>query len=420
MAEFRNEKEWMPAEERERHLIERLRSLCQYAYEKAPAMRKKFDDAGVTPSQIQSLNDLVRIPITRRDELIKLQRENPPFGGFLTVPPEGLKRIYVHPGPQYETLADSDIEHATNAIRKLGLVKGDIAINALSYHLVPAGLLLDDILTQMGVTVVPAGIGNRDLQVQIMHDLKVTTFIGFPLFLMQIIKRAEEQGYDFRRDFALSKALALGKSSVRKSLEEDYQLQTREVYGYLPVGVPAAECEQKSGMHIEEDFIVEIVDPATGKQLGPGEIGELVVTTVFNEIMPRIRSGSGDLGYYTDEPCPCGRTSNRLVEIVGRVGEAAKVRGMFISPPEVADVVSRIPVITRFQLQITHADLRDIVTARFELANETVDKEKVVGLFQDDFQSRCRLKADKVEFVPKGTIPDDAKSIEDLRKEIVL
>ena len=418
------ERERMPVEGREKYLVERLRWICQYAYENAPAYRKKFAEVGVDPSEIGSLKDLEKIPVTTRDEFIEQQRQNPPFGGFLAVPIGNLKRIYVHPGPQYETLGEADIEHVGWVLQKLGIKRGDIVINALAYHLVPAGLLVDDVLTQQGITVVPTGFGNTDLQVQIMHNLKATVFIGFPLFLMTIVKRAEELGYDFCRDFSLKRALALGRSTVRKSLEEDYKISTREVYAYLPVGVAACECEQKDGMHIEEDFIVEIVDPATGKQLGLGEIGEVVVTTTFSDILPRIRFGSGDLGFCTAEPCPCGRTSHRLVRIVGRVGEAVKIKGMFLHPSEVEDVVVRFPQISRFQAVVAHERVKervkDMVTGRFELVDEAVDRERLFDSFHSEFQSRCRLRIDKVEFVPKGTIPEDAKRVEDRREEIIL
>jgi len=414
------ERERMPTQEREKYLVERLHWLCDYAYKNSPGWKKRFDQAGVDLSQIRTLKDLEKIPLTTRDEFIKLQRENPPFGGFLTVPLENLKRIYIHPGPQYETLGEADIQHVGWILQKLGVRKGDIVINALAYHLVPAGLLLDDVLTHWGVTLVPTGFGNTDLQVQIMHDLKATVFIGFPNFLMIIIKRAEELGYDFCRDFALKRALALGKSEHRRIFQEEYHINTIEVYGYLPVGVPACECEHKNGMHIEEDFIVEIVDPATGKQLGPGEIGEVVITPLFGDVLPRIRLGSGDLSFYTDEPCPCGRTSNRLVRIVGRVGDAAKVRGMFLHPLELEDVVSQLPGISRFQVVVDREGLRDTLIAKFELVDETVDKGKLAADFHRDFQSRCRLRVDKVEFVPQGTIPADAKKVEDQRKEIIL
>ncbi|MDY7031495.1 MAG: hypothetical protein SVY10_06250 [Thermodesulfobacteriota bacterium] len=279
---------------------------------------------------------------------------------------------------------------------------------------------MDDIITTIGATVVPTGVGNTDLQVQIIHDLEATFFVGFPLFLMNIIKRAEDMGYDFKRDFVLKKAIALGTSPVRKSLEEDYDIDTRELYGFLPVGLAACECDEKSGMHIEEDFIIEIVDPFTGKQLPCGEVGEIIITTLFNDVLPRIRFGSGDLAYCTDEPCPCGRTSIRLVKVVGRVGEAVKTRGMFIHPLEAEDVVSKLSGILKFQILVSHHKMRDFITAKLELVDEAVHKENLADTFMKDFKNRCRLKVDKVEFVSRGTIPDDAKKVMDLREEIIL
>jgi len=415
-----DQREWMPVEEREKYLVDKFREVAIHAYENAPAMKKRFDEAGADPFKVKSIDDLEKIPIVGRDQFIQMQRENPPFGGFLTVHHRELKRIYVHPGPQYETLADADIEHALKVLWKIGVRKDDIVINAASYHLVPAGLLFDDMITTLGATVVPTGVGNTDLQVQIIHDLGATYFVGFPLFLMNIIKRAEGMGYDFKRDFVLKKALALGTSPVRKSLEEDYDIDTREVYGFLPVGLAACECDQKSGMHVEEDFIIEIVDPLTGKQLPCGEVGEIIITTLFNDVLPRIRFGSGDLAYCTDEPCPCGRTSIRLAEVVGRIGEAVKTRGMFIHPLEAEDVVSKLSGISKFQILVSHLGMRDFIAVRFELTEEDVDKEKLVNIFKRAFQDRCRLKVDKVEFVSRGTIPDDAKKVMDLREEVIL
>ncbi|MEW6615173.1 MAG: hypothetical protein AB1401_06900 [Thermodesulfobacteriota bacterium] len=420
MNEFSDQREWMPVEDRERYLVDKFREVAIHAYKNAPAMKKRFDEAGADPSKIKSIKDLEKIPIVTRDQFIKMQREAPPFGGFLTVHPRELKRIFIHPGPQYETLADTDIEHALKVVWKIGIRKDDIVINALSYHLVAAGLLLDDLITAMGATVVPTGIGNTSLQVQIIHDLEASYFVGFPLFLMNIIQEAEKMGYDFKRDFALKKALALGTSPVRKSLEKDYNIDTRELYAFLPVGLPACECDQKSGMHIEEDFIVEIVDPLTGKQLPCGEVGEIIVTTLFNDVLPRIRFGSGDLAYCTDEPCPCGRTSTRIVKVVGRVGEAVKTRGMFIHPLEAEDVVSRLSGVSKFQILISHHEMRDFITAKFELTDEGVDKEKLADTFMKSFQNICRLRVNKVEFVSRGTIPDDAKKVMDLRKEVIL
>lgn len=420
MLEYVDSREFRPAEEREAEVIAKLRRICDYAQRNAPAYRKLFDEAGFTPLQLKTYDDMVKIPKVTRDELVKMQRENPPFGGFLTVPPEKLKRIYVHPGPQYETLTDEDINQTSKIVWKLGLRPGDIVINALAYHLVPAGLLLDEAITALGVTVIPTGPGNTDLQVQVMRDLKVTAFIGFPLFLYTVVKRAEEMGFDVKRDLNLKIGLALGASPVRTILEQEYAIDLREVYAYLPVGIPCIECDCKSGMHLQEDFILEIVDPETGKHVPVGETGEVVITTLFNELMPRIRIGSGDLGFCTDEPCPCGRTSVRLVRIVGRVGEAVKVKGMFVHPAEVTDVLSSYPVLANVQVVVDHVEMKDRVSARFEFKEEITNKEEVIESFKKDFQNRCRVQIERVEIVPAGTLPQDAKKVVDERKQIIL
>lgn len=417
------EKERMSVEERQRHLEDRLRWIVRHACENAPAIRQKFQQAGIDPSQICTVKDLEKVPVTTRDDFIRLQRASPPFGGFLAAPLEMGKRIYVHPGPQYETNGQELHKSLVRAFQRLGFKKGETVLVTASYHLVFAGLVVDDALTSIGAIPVPSGPGNTDLQVQILRDLKITGYVGLPSFLMGIIKRAEELGYNFRHEFALKHALWMGSASIRKVVEEDYGIEAREVYGAAPIGVVACECELKSGIHIDEGYIVEIVDPATGKQLGPGERGEIVVTN-FDEVFPFIRFGTGDLSYYTDEPCPCGRTSPRLVRVVGRIGEAVKLRGMFIHPLEIDDVVSGFPAIYRYQVLVNRIGLKDKVIVRIVVRTDAkegqVDRETLVESFRRRLQDRCRLRIDQVELVTEGTIPQEAERLVDLRKEIIL
>ncbi len=411
-------KETMSPEERERYLSQRLSEIVEYAYHNAPAVREKLDRAGVAPSQIRSLRDLERIPVTTKDELVRLQRANPPFGGFLTVPPESLQRIFFSPGPIYDPQASTEEVSgaAATAFSALGFTKGDRVMNTFSYHLVPAGLLLDEALRQLGATVVPTGTGMTELLLQIMRDLKVTGYVGTPSFLMTLIKKAEELGYDFRRDFEVKRALVSAEMlppSLRRSFEEDYGISISDCYGTADLGLLGYQCSHKVGMHIPEDMIVEIVDPATGKQLGPGEVGEVVVTP-FNRTYPLIRFGTGDLSCYTDEPCPCGRTSYRLLGILGRVGDAVKVRGMFVHPRQMEEAISRFPQISRFQVIIGRVGHRDEMTLRVELAQD-VDREQLSQSIDRSIQEVCRLKVDRIEFLAQGTIPEEHKKLVDER-----
>jgi len=409
----------MPAAERQEKLNQRLSETIDPAYRHAPVGRQVFDKAGVSPAQIRTIKDLEKLPIIRKTDLIELQRANPPYGGFLAIPPEDIDRIFISPGPLYEPIQTAAIKWFAKSFWAAGFRKGDMVINTFTYHMSPAGILFHEALRDCGATAIPMGTGNTEIQIQTMYDLKVTGFVGTPTFLMTIIKRAEEMGYDFRRDFALKRAWFTGEMlspSLRKAFEEDYKIATAQAYAVTePGGAIAYECHQKSGMHLMDEYVVEIVDPETGKQLGPEQIGEIVVTPIHNKGWGLIRFGTGDMSSYITEPCPCGRTANRLVAIVGRTGDAVKVRGMFIVAKQAEQVVLSFEPISRFQIVVRRRGQRDEMTLNIELKDEAIDREKLADDLNKRFQSLCRVKIDNIEFVEKGTIPEEHQKIVDER-----
>ena len=409
-------KETMPVKERERFLNEQLREIVNYAYHNAPAVKEKMDRVGVTPSQIATVKDLEKIPITSKDAFSELQKLNPPFGGFLGVPE--IKEVFVSPGPIYEPeIPEVQYIAAAKALYAAGFRKGDRVIVTVSFHMVPAGEHFAGALERLGITMIPTGVGNTELQLQIMHDLKVTGYAGTPSFLMTLIKRAEELGYNFRQDFELKHALVGAEmlpESLRRTFEQDYGIRTQQIYTTAELLLLGYECRQKSGWHIPEEVLIEIVDHQTGKQLPPGEVGEIVVTP-FNKIFPLIRYGTGDLSSIIAQPCPCGRTSPRLTGLLGRVGEEVKVRGMFVHPRQVREVMAKFAQITQFQVIVGRHRQRDEITVNLELTDETIDKQKLTNDLTKAFQDICRVKADKIEFVAKGTIPEKHKVIVDER-----
>jgi len=417
--EFFDELEIMSAAEREEYLNLRLSETIDHAYRHAPAVRGIFDKAGVSPAQIRTIKDLEKLPIIRKTDLIERQRANPPYGGFLAIPPEDIDRVFISPGPLYEPIQTAAIKWFAKSFWAAGFRQGDRVINTFTYHMSPAGILFHEALRDCGATAIPMGTGNTEIQIQTMYDLKVTGFVGTPTFLMTIIKRAEEMGYDFRRDFALKRAWFTGEilsPSLRKAFEEDYQINTAQAYAVTePGGAIAYECHQKSGMHLMDEYIVEIVDPETGKQLGPGEIGEIVVTPIHNKGWGLIRFGTGDMSSYITEPCPCGRTANRLVAIVGRTGDAVKVRGMFVVAKQAEQVVFSFAPISRFQIVVRRRGQRDEMTLNIELKDEAIDREKLADDLNKRFQNLCRVKIDNIEFVKKGTIPEEYQKIVDER-----
>jgi len=422
---FFDELEIMPPREREKYFTQKLAESINYGYQNAPLVREIFDRAGVSPSDIKTAKDLEKIPITRKTDLIELQRLKPPYGGFLTISPEDIGEIFISPGPIYEPqfgpYGKGKVSWFVKAFHAAGFRRGDTVVNTFTYHMSPAGICIHQGLEECGATVIPTGVGNTETQVQTMRDLKVTGFVGTPSFLMTLIERAESMGYDFRRDFTLQRAWFIGEmlpASLRKSFEEDYGISTSQAYGTTEVGGTFAyECSQKCGMHMSEGYILEIVNPETGKQLGPGEVGEIVVTPLFpfNKAYSLIRFGTGDMSYYTDEPCACSRTSNRLVAIVGRTGDAIKVRGMFIVAKQAEQVFASFDQISNFQIVVSRKEQRDEMIFNIELGEETIDKSILANDLNKKFQELCRVKADKIEFVPEGTIPEKHETILDTR-----
>ncbi len=411
------ELERMTPDERQKHIEQKMREIIAYAYERAPAVKERLDKAGVKPEDIRTVKDLEKIPLLRKDDLIALQKANPPFGGYLAVPMDSLERIYQSPGPIYDPQRKRGFGIGAGLGPDFG--KGQIVMNTWSYHITPAGLGVDQALRNLGFTVVPTGTGNTELQVQIMHDLKVHGFVGTPSFLKTIIDKAEEMGYDFKRDFNLKWAMVggeMGGEPLRKLFQEKYGIfcMGGDSYATADVGTIATGCEKQAGMHITTDAVVEIVDPVTGKQLGPGEVGEVVVTP-FDEVYPLIRFGTGDLACLIEEPCGCGRTTPRIPKIMGRSGEAVRVRGMFVHPRQTDEVISRFPEISRYQLVVVRPQHRDEMILKVELADETVDKEKLKTALDKNFRDVCKVRFDRVEFVAKGTIAEGAKRIVDER-----
>ncbi|MFH1484608.1 MAG: AMP-binding protein [Chloroflexota bacterium] len=417
--EYFDELETMSPEARERYSSETLSQTLEHAHRNAPAVAAIFAKAGVTPSQIRNVRDLEKLPITRKTDLIELQRANPPYGGFATIPAEDIERVFISPGLIYEPIQHSGIKWFAKSFWAAGFRKGDMVINSFTYHLSPAGILFHEALRDCEATVVPMGTGGTEIQIQTMLDLKATGFVGTPSFLMTVIRKAEEMGHDFRRDFALRRAWFTGEMlppSLRKTFEEVYQIGTFQAYAVTePGGAIAYECSQKSGMHLMDEYVVEIADPDTGRQLGPLEIGEIVVTPVHNKTWGLVRFGTGDMSSYIAEPCACGRTANRLTGILGRTGDAVKVRGMFVVARQAEQAILSFEQVSAFQLAVRRSGERDEMTLRLELRNENIDKTKLANEVSERFQNVCRIKIDKTEFARKGTIPENSQGIVDER-----
>ncbi len=410
--------ETMSSDERSKYLAKELQKIISHAYENAPAIKKKFESAGLKPEDIKTVTDLEKLPITHKHELAELQNEDPPFGGFLGVPMERLKRICMSPGPIYEPEdTESKNDRWTQAFFAAGFRKGDIGQVTFSYHLVPPAFWFEDALHRLGCIATPGGVGNTEQQVRMMHDLKVTGYIGTPSFLMAVAKKAKEAGYDPKKDLQLSVGFVAGEmlpESLRVELEETFGMVVRQGYGTADVGCMGYECFHKNGMHFPYNCIVEIVGPETGKQLGPGETGE-VVTTVFDEVYPMIRFGTGDLSYYTDEPCQCGRTTGRIVKILGRLDQVTKVKGMFIHPGNADEVAAKFSEIENYQVIVTRKSHVDQMIFKVVLSKGISPSDDLAKQIEAAIPESMRVRGN-VEFIERGSLPDNFPKIDDQRK----
>lgn len=408
----------MPCDQRQDWLNRRLAKQIRYAYRNAPAVKQKFDDAGVSPRHIESVKDLERIPVTTKDELVRLQQASPPFGGFLAVPMNTLNRIYVSPGPIYDAWGDERVKAAVRGFVRMGLPKpGDTVMVSNAYHMVPAGLFLTDALDVLGCTVVPAGIGQTELQVKMIHDLKVNAIFSFPSFTMTILKKAEEMGYDVKKDFKLKYTTGGGERHIqvlRKVFEEKYGLVVADGYGTADLGTVAYDCGLGVGYHYDDqECVIEIVDPHTGKQVEPMQEGEVVVT-LLSKVYPLVRFGTGDLASYTDEPCSCGRTAPRITRILGMIGDHIRVKGMFVHMRELDEAFSQLPQVSKFQLVLRLQDHRDQIALSVE-TEPGVDRKALSEAVNKRCQDVFKLRMDSIEFLPKGTLAEDSKKVVDKR-----
>lgn len=413
---FYDDLETMSLEARQKYCNEKLRWIVKHAYGQAPAVRAKMDEAGVGPEDIRSLKDLEKIPITSKDDLVGLQKKDPPFGGFVTVSPNRLQSICMSPGPIYNTPGNDEpyLRRVERSYFGCGLRPGDILVNTFSYHVSPMGILLDTPLKRFGVTVIPMGGGNKQLQVQVLKDLQATVFTGTAGFLLEVLRTAETMGYDPRRDFALRLAITPLDHGLMKVIEREYGIRVTEFYGTADVGIVAYHCDARSGMHFCEDVIVEIVDINTGLQLGPGKVGRVVLTPL-DATVPLVRFGPGDLSSWDDRPCSCGRTSYRLNPITGWMGEAVKMRGMFLHPSQLAVVVGKYAGIERYQLVCRTVDGKDFLTFRYEAGDDVRERGDIAEPFGTLFRDVCRLNLDRIECVPRGSIEAGGKPIADER-----
>lgn len=395
--------------QREAELFARLPDFLAFAASNAPGWARHL--AGQDLSTITDRNALASLPVLRKTDLLRLQKEEPPFGGFLAGDLTGVERVFMSPGPIWEPQAvGEDPWNGARALFAAGFRKGDLVFNAFSYHLTPGGFILDHGARALGCTVFPAGVGNTDMQVEAIEVLKPSGFIGTPDYLKVLLDRAAEQGRDVS---SIKRALVSG-GALFPSLREEYEaagISVGQCYATADLGVIAYESEAREGMIVNEDYIVEIVRPGTGDPVPEGEVGELVVTC-FNRTYPLIRFGTGDLSAVLPGQSACGRTNSRLAGWMGRADQRTKVKGMFVDPAQVAEIVEAYDEIEKARLTVKRLGESDDMMLSVETAS--AEDENLRERLAQSLRDVTKLRG-TVELVTPGALPNDGKVISDER-----
>ncbi len=352
---------------------------------------------------IADLSELAKLPVLRKSDLSARQAANPPFGGL---PVSNLAHVFQSPGPIYEPGGVShDWWRMGRFLNAVGIGKDDIVQNCFGYHLTPAGMIFESGARAVGAVVLPAGTGQTELQARAAHDIGITAYAGTPDYLKIILEKADEMGLDLK----ITRA-AVGGGALFPSLRQYYAdrgIQCLQCYATADLGNIAYETEAQDGMIVDENVIVEIVTPGTGDPVPEGEVGEVVVTTL-NPDYPLIRFATGDLSAVMEGQSPCGRTNMRIKGWMGRADQTTKIKGMFVRPEQVAQLVARHDEIARARVVASREGEMDVMTVRIE--TDATDG----GAYDKSVADLLKLKG-RVELVPIGGLPRDGLVIEDAR-----
>jgi phenylacetate-CoA ligase len=365
--------------------------------------------AGVDVDAVNSRDALAALPVTRKSDLHALQQADMPFGGLTATPPGRLARLFVSPGPIYDPEGrENDFWGTARVMFAAGFRAGQIVHNTFSYHLTPAGSMFETGAHALGCAVIPAGVGQTEMQIDAIRALRPDGYVGTPSFLKLLLEKADELGADVT---SLKRALVSGEAflpPVRDFLKAR-GIDAYQAYGSADLGMIAYESAAREGLIVSENRIVEILRPGTGDPVAEGEVGEVVVTT-FSRDYPLVRFATGDLSAVLPGISLCGRSNMRIKGWMGRADQTTKVRGMFVHPHQVAEIVRRHPELRRARLVVSHADGSDAMQLLCESAG-AIDCAAIAQTIRDV----TKLRGD-VGPVAQGSLPNDGKVIEDQRK----
>jgi phenylacetate-CoA ligase len=400
---------------RETALMAALPAQLAHARDSSAAFQQILQD--VNPAMVTSRHALAALPVTRKHELLERQQASRAlggdvFGGFSAVGfGARMPRIFASPGPIYEPEgAARDYWRMARAMFAAGFRPGELIHNSFSYHFVPAGSMMESGAHALGCTVFPGGTGQTEQQVQAMRELQPAGYIGTPSFLKIIVDKAHEMGVALP---SVKKAM-FGGEAFPPSLRDWFAergIAGYQCYATADLGSIAYETPAREGLVLDENVIVEIVRPGTGDPVQDGEVGEVVVTTL-NPDYPLIRFGTGDLSAVLSGPCPTGRTNTRIKGWLGRADQTTKIRGMFVHPGQVADIIKRFPEVARARLVVTGEMANDVMTLKVETACSGPDA--LTAKIGEAIRDVTKLRG-AVEILLPGSLPNDGKVIEDAR-----
>ncbi|MGM0583029.1 MAG: phenylacetate--CoA ligase family protein [Pseudomonadota bacterium] len=411
MPGFYDDLETRSPEQRAADLARDLPQLIAHAKAEAPGLAAHLD--GVDPAEVASREALAKLPVLRKSELGERQKAEPPFGGFAARAPHTFRHVFQSPGPIYEPGGGGrDWWRMGRFLHAAGVGEGDVVQNCFSYHLTPAGMMFESGAAAVGAAVLPAGTGQTELQARAMADCGITAYAGTPDYLKVILDKGDEMGLDLS---SVKKAV-VGGGALFPSLRQEYAdrgIACLQGYGTADLGSIAYESPgpggEIEGMIVDEGVIVEIVRPGTGDPVPEGEVGEVVVTTL-NRDYPLVRFATGDLSAVLPGVSPCGRTNLRIKGWMGRADQTTKIKGMFVRPEQVAELLRRHPEIAKARVVATREGEQDAMTVKVEASEAEGFADRVA----ESVASVLKLKG-RVEVVAPGSLPNDGKVIEDAR-----
>src|SRR5882762_4663732 len=384
---------------REAELFSRLPDVLRKAMA-APAYAERLQ--GIDPAGLTSRAALARLPVLRKADLPALHKASPPFGGFVTGLPGSFGRLFTSPGPIFEPEAThADPWRGARALFAAGFRPGDVVLNTFSYHLTPGGFIFDASARALGCAVIPAGPGNTDAQFELIEAYRPIGYSGTPDFLKILLDAAAG------RDVSSIKRALVSGAAFPKSLQDEMTsrgIAAYQAFGTADLGIVAFETAARDGMVVNEDLILEIVKPGTGDPVAPGDVGEIVVTSLDSH-HPWIRLALGDLTAALPGASRCGRTNLRIRGWMGRADQTTKVKGMFVRPEQVAEIGKRHPELGRLRLVVSRAGENDVMTLQAECTSpDDALRDQVAATL------RTVVKlGGKVELVGAGALPNDGK-----------